>query len=84
MRKVTYSRSATHTLRKLPETVADRLRAKIQQFAERPAELANNVKALKGEPGYLRLRVGDWRVIFSENAVVVSVVKIALRGSAYE
>ena len=35
-------------------------------YAADPASQAANVKALKGEPGVLRLRVGDWRVVFED------------------
>lgn len=45
--------------------------------------MANNVKRLQGSD-YLRLRVGDWRVIFSEACVVIDVVKIAPRGDVYK
>jgi mRNA interferase RelE/StbE len=45
--------------------------------------LAQNVKALKGEDGVLRLRVGDWRVVFSETFEVIDVIKIASRADAY-
>lgn len=57
---------------------------KIEQYAADPRSLANNVKSLKGNPGYLRLRVGDWRIIFREDGAVVAVIKIASRGSIYD
>lgn len=47
----------------------------------------NNVKRLKGEwAGYLRYRIGDWRVIFRIDALVgrVNVVVIAHRREVYE
>jgi mRNA interferase RelE/StbE len=47
----------------------------------------NNVKPLKGEwSGYLRYRVGDWRVIYRVDDVAsrVSVVAIAHRREVYE
>jgi mRNA interferase RelE/StbE len=59
------------------------IRAKINQYAVDPASLAQNVKALKGEDGVLRLRVGDWRVVFSETLEVIDVIKIASRADAY-
>lgn len=48
-----------------------------------PASQANNLKKLQGRHAY-RLRVGDWRVIFDENEVVIDVIKIGARGSVYE
>lgn len=84
MKKVSYSKAALKTLHRIPADIAKRITGKIEQYASEPETLANNVKALKGMDGYLRLRVGDWRVIFSETGVVVAVVKIAPRGGAYD
>lgn len=64
--------------------MAGLIEEKIEQYAIEPASLANNIKMLKGTEGYLRLRVGDWRVIFSEAGEVIVIVKIAPRGGAYE
>ncbi len=83
MKRVTYSRDAEKTLRSIPSNTRRLIVGKIEQYAAEPASLANNVKALKGEPGYFRLRVGDWRVLFRKDGVVVAVTKIASRGSAY-
>jgi mRNA interferase RelE/StbE len=46
----------------------------------------NNIKHLKGEwAGYLRYRVGDWRVIYRiDDDTRVSVVVIAHRRDVYE
>ncbi|MFZ5699823.1 MULTISPECIES: type II toxin-antitoxin system RelE/ParE family toxin [Sphingomonadales] len=38
----------------------------------------------RGEERLWRLRVGDWRVIFNQDMVVVHVVRVASRGSAYD
>jgi mRNA interferase RelE/StbE len=63
--------------------VSDRIRSKIRQYAADPVSTSNNVKKLQGEQAY-RLRVGDWRVIFDENDVVVSVIRIGPRGDVYK
>ena len=83
MREVTYSRSAAKFLRRMPVTEANRVRAKINQYADDPESLANNVKALMGSP-FIRLRVGDWRVIMDDRNRVLEVVKIGPRGGVYE
>lgn len=83
MKGITYSRDAEKTLRTIPANTRRLIITKIEQYAAEPMSLANNVKALKGEPGYFRLRVGDWRVLFQEDGSVVAVTKIASRGSAY-
>jgi mRNA interferase RelE/StbE len=82
-RQVTYSKQALRALMRCPRNVSELIRAKINQYAADPASLVQNVKALKGEDGMLRLRVGDWRVIFSETLEIVDVIKIASRGDAY-
>lgn len=83
MRSVVYSREAEKALRRMPANVARLVVGKIDQFARDPESLANNVKALAGMPGYLRLRVGDWRVILREDSVVIAIIRIAPRGEVY-
>lgn len=63
--------------------MASRIVTKIEQLATAPETLGNNVRALKGGDGLMRLRVGDWRVIYRDG-VVLRIVRIAPRGSAYE
>ncbi|MEQ8405766.1 MAG: type II toxin-antitoxin system RelE/ParE family toxin [Oceanicaulis sp.] len=82
MKPVRYSKQALRTLTRMPANDARRIRAKMAQYAEAPQSLAANVKALKGDTA-LRLRVGDWRIIF-DDGVVIAVLRIAPRGSAYE
>jgi mRNA interferase RelE/StbE len=68
----------------MDRATSKRIRGKIEQLAAEPGSLANNVRALKGPAGLKRLRVGDWRVIFTETLVVIAVQKVAPRGSAYD
>lgn len=83
-RRIEYNAPAVRTLRRMDRTTSRRIRGKIAQLAEDPQSLRNNVSPLKGSEGLMRLRVGDWRVIYSETLVVLLVVRIAPRGSAYE
>lgn len=83
MKEIAYSKQGLKALRKMPRPTAMRLREKIELYATDPAALANNVTALEGQPG-LRLRVGDWRVLFSEGEDAIDVVAIAPRGAAYD
>lgn len=83
MLQITYSKESVRTLSRMPANTARLIRTKIEQYASEPGVLANNVKALKGEPGILHLRVGDWRILFTEDGVVVAVIRIAPRGGAY-
>lgn len=83
MRAISYTRQALKALRRMPADTAQRIIAKIEQYAEEPETQANNVTALKGREG-IRLRVGDWRVIMNDDGVVLAVLEIGPRGSVYE
>lgn len=76
-------KAATKALARMPRNVAATIVAKIEQYARNPASQANNVTKLQGRTGY-RLRVGDWRVIFDDDGVVMTIEKVAPRGNAYE
>ena len=67
----------------MPADTAQRIIAKIEQYAQEPETQANNVTALKGQEG-IRLRVGDWRVIMNDDGVVLAVLEIGPRGRVYE
>jgi len=83
--RIEYSADALIALRRIPTNLARTIRTKIERLAANPFAPNNNVKALKGRPGY-RLRVGDWRVIYSlrRDVLVVHVLAIAPRGRAYD
>lgn len=68
---------------RMPATTARRVRAKIDQYAADPVSLANNVTALKGS-AYVRLRVGNWRVVMDEQGVVLEIIDIGPRGGIYD
>lgn len=83
MKVVVYTRTAQKALLRMPRNVALRIREKISSFAEDPASQENNLKALRGLEGIVRLRVGDWRVIMRDG-IVVEILDIKARGSAYK
>ena len=83
MRAMSYTRQALKVLRRMPANTAQRIIAKIEQYAAEPQSQANKVTALKGREG-IRLRVGDWRVIMNDDGVVLAVLEIGPRGSLYE
>jgi mRNA interferase RelE/StbE len=82
VKKIAYSGDALKSLRRIPSNDAQRIRNKIEQYAEDPTSQANNTKKLRGRDG-LRLRVGDWRVIFDEDEDGIRVLVIGPRGSVY-
>lgn len=83
-KRIEYSREAETTLRRMDRATSTRIRLKVGLLAREPEALTNNVKALKGGFGLMRLRVGGWRVIYTEDLIVLLVLKVAPRGSVYE
>jgi mRNA interferase RelE/StbE len=85
MWKVVYRRPAFKTLERMDRPTADRIRGKMRELAKDPHAPNNNAKKLQGEEGY-RLRVGDWRVIYTldHGVLTIVVVRIGPRGSVYE
>lgn len=83
MKEIRYVRTALKALRRMPSDQAELVRKKIEIYAEHPAAMRNNVKQLRGRPGF-RLRVGDWRVIFDEDGTVLAILDIGPRGSIYD
>jgi mRNA interferase RelE/StbE len=83
VKRIIYSKESLKTLDRIPANEAARIRAKIKQFATDPGSLANNVKALSGVP-FIRLRVGDWRVLMDDQGHVLGIVRIGPRGGVYD
>ena len=85
MWSVTYSTDAFKTLSRMDQTIAKRIRAKILAVARNPNAPNNSVKKLTGVGGY-RLRVGDWRVIYTlkHQTLTVIVVRVGHRSEVYK
>lgn len=85
MWSVTYTADAIKALTGMDPAIAKRIRAKILALAQNPVASNNNVKKLTGIEGY-RLRVGDWRVIYTmqRQILTVIVVRIGHRSEAYK
>jgi mRNA interferase RelE/StbE len=83
MKDVVYSKTAQKTLLRIPRNWAIRIREKINAYAADPASQGNNVRALQGSEGILRLRVGDWRITMVDG-VVLEILEVKPRGSAYK
>ena len=66
----------------MPPKTAKRILTAIEKLADTPARTDLDVKALQDQDGY-RLRVGDWRVIYSQYGLVLAIEKIAPRDKAY-
>ena len=61
--------------------MANRIVGKIEEYAKDPNSLANVVITMS--TGHCRLRVGDFRVIFRENAAEMEILDIGPRGGIY-
>ena len=85
MFSIEYSKAARKTLIAMPRNTARQIMEKIEALAADPMAPNNNVKKLTNHPGY-RLRVGDWRVVYTihEQALLIAVVRIAPRGDVYQ
>ena len=82
MKPITYTRATIKVLRRMPANTSARIVGKIEAYATDPASQANNVTALQGRDA-IRLRVGDWRVIMNDGAVL-AVLQVGPRGGIYD
>jgi len=84
MYKITFSKDADKALRRMSRNVAQNIANKIKELAGNPYEM-RNVKKLSDHPGY-RLRVGDWRVVYTinDNELLIHVINVKTRGDVYK
>lgn len=59
------------------------IQSKIGLLAENPQHPELDIKKMKGEKGYFRLRVGTYRILFTEDGVILDIRDIGPRGSIY-
>lgn len=78
------ARSAERTLQTLPWDVRERLLRAIDSLASTPRP-ATAVAMQGAERGRLRVRVGDWRIVYEVNdgALTVLVVRVGNRREVY-
>lgn len=74
---------ALRALRKLDQQIARRLTLKVSALAQDPRPAG--VKALTGAPDALRIRVGDYRVVYEihDDRLVVLVLTLGHRREVY-
>lgn len=82
--KLTIARSASRDLESLPAEVVARVDRKILALKIDPRP--PGVKKLKGEADLWRIRIGDYRVIYSIDAAAkaVDVIRVRHRSKAYD
>jgi mRNA interferase RelE/StbE len=79
VKTISYAEAARRALRKLPAATSEQIGAKLKRYAMTGA---GDVKAVAGAVT-LRLRVGDYRVIFDENPTNVHVLLVGHRREIY-
>lgn len=78
--RIVIKKNAEKFIRKQPKPQQERIFKAIYALPE-----AGDIKALKGNPNLLRLRVGDYRIIYTvdHGELVVIVIDIGPRGQIY-
>jgi mRNA interferase RelE/StbE len=81
--RLEFSSTAARQLRKLDRAEAARIRSATEQLRDQPRP--PGATALQGRHGYLRIRVGDYRVIYSvvDDRLVVLVAALGHRREIY-
>jgi mRNA interferase RelE/StbE len=82
MKTVLYTKVALRSLQ-AHRNKARQIRSKIEQYAANPTTLANNVIQLSGSSAK-RLRVGDFRVLFTETETTITILDLGPRGGIYQ
>lgn len=83
MYKITFSKSADKALRRMPRNTALTITKKLKELDNNPQKM-RNVKKLTEHPGY-RLRVGDWRIVYTvnDNELHIHIINVKTRGEVY-
>lgn len=86
MYSVEFLKEAVEELSNIDPIWQKRILNKIKILSADPKNLANNIKKLKGKyQEYYRLRVGDYRVIYSQekDRLVIIIIRIGHRKEIY-
>lgn len=78
MFQINYSKKAMKFLKKQDKPTQLRI---VTAISKLPA--SGDIKKLQGTEGY-RLRVGDYRVLFDVNGLIIDIVEIGPRGQVYK
>jgi mRNA interferase RelE/StbE len=76
--------AALRQLRKLDSQIARRIKSATEALRTEPRP--PGVKALTGQRGWLRIRVGDYRIVYEvrDSELVVLVIQIGHRSQVYD
>ncbi len=77
--QIVYSRAAVKAINSMDKATKQRIKAGIEKIP------LGDIKPLQGSKGSYRLRVGDWRVLFSyQEGDIILIEKIEPRGGVYK
>ncbi len=77
------TKKARRGLLNIPNPARNLIESKIKLLAENPQRPDLDIKKLKGKHGDYRMRVGNYRVIYSEDGLILDVSAIGPRGRIY-
>jgi mRNA interferase RelE/StbE len=83
MYQIEITNTVHHQLRRLSPVNRQRIHEAIEQLSQNPRP--KDVKKLKGEIDFYRIRVGDYRILYQidDEAKLVSVERVMPRENAY-
>ena len=81
MYKIIWDEPALEQIEKLEIVISNRIVKKIKELENEP--FTKDIKRLKGSDDF-RLRVGDYRIIFSINVNLITILKVGHRKNIYE
>ena len=86
MYQVKFLKKAVSELKAIDPIWQNRIKEKIIQLAKDPSQLKNRIKPLKGKYNkFLRLRVGNYRIIFQrkDKELIIVIIRVAHRSESY-
>lgn len=77
---IEWKEHALQNIEKLESSVSRRIVKKVEELSENP--FSKDIKKLKGSNDF-RLRIGDYRVIFSIDNKIIQILKVGHRKNIY-
>lgn len=81
--RIEFTKKANKQFQSLPAQVKQRIALKVESLAQEPRP--NGVTKLSGEDNAYRIRVGDYRIVYSifDEEVVILIFRVSHRRDAY-
>jgi len=81
--KIEWKRSATRELRRLPREVVSRILQAVEELSTDP--YPTGVRKLVGSEQTYRIRVGDYRVVYSvfSSTLIIQIIRVGHRKDVY-